>query len=86
LNKLLKDSTSYSDELSGLGDRDISFFYYKSDSVALSILVSSITRDISIIDDKNIIQNRISDRFEKYLDKLLRKKDIWNKNQKFTEF
>lgn len=86
LNRLLKDAGSYSDQLSGLGDRDITFLYYKRGLIDLSIHVSSITRDISIINNKNVMQNRISSRFEKYLVKLLRKKGIWGKNQIFTEF
>lgn len=76
LNRLLKDAASYSDQLSGLGDRDITFLYYKSGLIDLSILISSITRDISINNSINVMQNRISSGFEKYPFKLFHKKDI----------
>lgn len=87
LNQLLINTASYSNQLSGLTHRDIEFIYSKNGSVILKILVSSITRDISVIGTKEVLRNRISDNLEQYIIQLFHQHKLaTNGEQIFTEF
>lgn len=87
LNQLLINTASYSNQLSGLTHRDIEFIYSKNGSVILKILVSSITRDISVIGTKVVLRNRISNNLEQYIIQLFHQHKLTtNREQIFTEF
>jgi len=85
LNNYLLSSKSYSNRVAGLVHRDIIFTYFKNNSDIIVVNVSSITRNITLIKDSDIIQNAITPQFEKYITHLLRQKKIWSKEKSFDK-
>lgn len=85
LNNYIFSEKSYTNSVAGLSHSDIIFTYFKNNSVIMSINISSITRNISIIKGSDIVLNGISPQFEKYITQLLRKKKIWPKKKSFSE-
>jgi hypothetical protein len=86
LSKYLLSVKSYHDRYAVLNHNDINIKYYKNGIICNDIYISSITRNITVHAQQMILKKQITERFEKHLTNLLRKKKIWNKENSFEKF
>ncbi len=99
LNNILKSQKSYTNGIPLLEVYDIQFDYYLKDSIIQSITISSYTKKIVIKrkgcktytdNDGNEIdpcffRGKITKKVKFYIEKLLKKKKLWSKEQFFFE-
>lgn len=86
LNNYLLSEKSYTNEYAVLSHADILFKYYNNGAEIMFIAISSITRNITIVINSDIIHDKISPQFEKYVTRLLQNKKLWIRGRKFEAF